>query len=775
MGLFSSKKKTYVASVTYPLGEDDDGRVDYLKFTVLNATMQRRPLGEAITQGYLRGQGVALKSAFRYARDFYFTGVPKSESVFVGSPDTATIYSVLSGIHNGAQIEFVTTMIGTADYVWWAERYLAQTYGYDRVLQQFMQPPQGVVANAVVAYDLEPSGLIRILLQNPGGASTVIDYRPDGLKSMGNYVHSCYRTVQTFQDGQTTVVRDATSGEVSNTSSSTATINRVGETQVTTTTVAVSVSGSTATVVTTKTVVVKSRPKYFIYEIGSGGQPVLDALVETEDLTAPYYPSIPLRVNNKDVTTDEYQEKPQYKTSKKLMRKVGLDIDEVVKQVNTNPSRNDIDFAFVAFGVRLKTESQEGKRYIHRYLQHLRTISTVTKTEYETWKAGFDATPSGGAVKSPSMNVVQIYSEEERANNHDIKLQWNFIDTELLSGTVAADAKIGDVVLSTPGSVSTQALGVDITLDSSLFVSKRQVTADTYEQITIGGWVHENYIYNGKAVTTTAYEGFNDDDEDGFLVPLHAGIVNSTPMREVTDLSYQCMHMVFNCYQIVKQKWYTQSWFKVVIIIVAILIIIFTWGAGTPVAAQMIAGALIGLGIPLAVAIALAATIYVIGMMILMNILTKVSTQVFGEQWGAVIAIVVSFVVMNWGNIAAAASNGFTGIVTAQNLLQATTMLSNAYGAYAQGQMSKTQKEALGLKTEYDKQMEEIENLTKQNLDTSLDMIDIQGYTQASWINLYENLDTFLNRTLLVGSDICSITAGLVDNFTEVGLRLPNT
>lgn len=776
MGLFSSTKKTYVASITYPLGEDDDGRVDYLKYTVLNATIQHRDVGEAISQGYLRGQGIALKSAFRYARDFYADGVPKSESVFVASPDTIAIAAVISSLNQNADIEFVLTMVGTADYVWWAERYLAQNFGYDRVLERFMQPPTGVLENATVAYDLEPNGLIRILLQNPGGGTaTVIDYRPEGLKAMGNYVHAAFRTVRTFNEGDVTTTRPANPDEVSNTSSSTATVDRVGETQTTTTTIAVTVSAGTATVVTSKRVVVKSRPKYFIYEIGSGTHPDLDSLIGIEDLTAPYYPSVPLRVNNKDVTTDEYQEKPLYKTSKKLLRKVGVDIDEVVKQVNTNPSRADIDFAFVAFGVRLKTESQEGKRYIHRYLQHLRTISPVTLDQYNAWQTDFNGRLVGSPVKAPPMNVVQIYSEKDRATNHDIKLQWNFIDTQLKSGTIAPDAKIGDVALSAPGANTVHALGVDIVLDVSLFVSKRQVTVDTYEEITIGGWVHENYIYKGKAVTTTAYEGFKDENEDGFLVPLHAGIIAATPMRELTDLSYQCMHMVFNCYQIVKQKWYTKTWFKVVIVIIAILIIVFTWGTGTPVAAQMIAGVLIGLGIPLSAAIFLAATIYVLGMMILMNILTKVTTKLFGEEWGAVIAAVVAFVAMNYADIAAAVSNGFSTIISAQSLLQATVFVANAYGAYTQGQMSKVQKEALGLQTEYDKQMQEIEDLTKQNLGTNLDMIDIQGYTQASWLNIYENLDTFLSRTLLTGSDICAITAGLIDNFTEVGLRLPNT
>ena len=120
MGLFSSKKKTYVSSVTYPMGEDGEKRVDYLKYTVLNAVMQGRNVGESITQGYLRGQGISLRNAFTYARDKYKDGVPVSAARYYDQPDMDVLGSIIKAQHPGSTLNFLTTVVGSAQFEWYA-------------------------------------------------------------------------------------------------------------------------------------------------------------------------------------------------------------------------------------------------------------------------------------------------------------------------------------------------------------------------------------------------------------------------------------------------------------------------------------------------------------------------------------------------------------------------------------------------------------------------------------------------------------------------------
>lgn len=770
MGIFSSKKKTYVTSVAYPLGEDDGDHTPYLQYTVLNAVMQQRNLADSITQGYLRGQGISLRNAFRYARDHYEHGVPKSSVAFSAVPDIEILRDILEVEHAGYEIVFKETKLGTADYIWWGNDKLAEDYGYDPYLETFETPPTGVDVDAVVAFDIDDANNITALVVNADTSTYQEIFPATGFARMRVYLHAAYQTKLVEVDGPTTTTRAANPGEgyhIETTEEDPTPYVHV------TTQVVTTVDGTTATDVTTITTTTLSRPKIWLYRLGQGTYPLIDAWMGEDDLVSPYYPSIPLRVNNVDVLDEANQDTPLYKTGKKLLNKLGIDIEDLRENINDNEDIDEIDYCYVVFGVNLNAKSQECRRYLFRFFEHLQGISEVNQAEFDAWSPGSNA--------SPPTNILKIYSEQERTQHHDIELQWQYINSSIVAGKVFPGAKINDVDIAMEGTRTEIGIGLDLVLDKSKLVAKKQITSGTYLKMEIVGLTYDNYVYNGKAVSLTAYDAMvtpsGEEEEEGFIIPLNYEIIRNTPMVEVTDLAYQCNHLVFNCYKVVKQKWYQRGIFKIIIVILSILIIVFTWGAGTPAAATLMASAFVGVGLSLTAAIVLAATLYVLGMMILMNIISKASVKLFGEQWGALIGVIASFVAMNWGNITSlansAATNGLSSIITAQTVMQATTFLANAYSAYAQGQLSELAQKAAGLWTDFNEQMKEIERLTELNLDTNADLIDIHGYTQASFIQLFEMPSSFLQRTLLTGSDICGITSGLIENFAAVGVQLP--
>lgn len=779
MGIFSRKKTTYVTSVAYSLGEDDDKRVPYLKQMMLNATLQERPVGEAITQGYLRGQGMSLRNAFHYARDHYTDGVPTSAARYFDQPDLTVLTAILQPKHPGSEIRYLATMIGTGRFEWWAEQYLTEKYGYDRTLKLFVRPPDGVEANANVAYDLETSGVIRILLMNADGATKVIDFRPEGYSKQLGYVQSAYQTAKLFTTRDETTTRPANAGEGDSVSTQVTIIDRVGETQSTVLRTEIDVVAGTATVHVTEKVEIVSRPQYFIYQLGKGTYPTLDALASNEDLVAPYYPSIPLRVNNVDMTNGAKKDTPKYKTSEKLLKKVGVKLDEVADAVRTNPQIGDIDFAFITFGVMLNTTTQEGQRYLYRFFEHLRSISkpnTLTKTPWTTW---FAAVTNNQAAIAPEVNVLEIYSTKDRANNHDIKIQWDYIDTTLKTGVIKPNARPGDVEISMSGTrVQIEMMHVDMTIDSSKLYARKQLDENTYEELEISGLVHENFIYQGKSVVTSAYDAFHDPDDTGFIVPLNQSIVRTMPIREITEVSYQCVHIVFNCYKVVKQKWYQTTLFKIILVIIAVIIIVVTWGAGTPAAVSMLSAAFVAVGVSLLIAQILAALIYVLAMMVIMNILTKVAVKLFGPKWGPIIATVVGLFVgsyANTGSWTAGITNIGTAGLTASNIIMASSTVLNLYGGYMGYQAQQAYAKMGQLEKEYSTRLKTVQDLIDElDAGNHADLIDIQGYQQATWLR-YEPMQQFLDRTLMTGSDVCEITNGLIENFTEVGLQLPTT
>ena len=771
MGLFSGKKKVYVSSVVYPLGEDEGPKKrDFLKYTVLNATMTNAPsIADSLTQGYLKGQGMALRNCFKYARDNYSEGVPVSAAKYLEQPDQDALKALLVTKHPGSTIDVLTLVTGTADFEWWAEQYLAEQFGYDRVQREFERPPTGVDTNAAIAYDLEPNGLVRILLMNAGGATKVVDFRPDnGYQAMADFVHCAYQAVQTFDSGITTEVRAKTPGENDSVSVSVEEVVRAGETQTTTIRITTDVdeTGPNTTVKSSKVVEVRTRPQYFLYRLGAGTYPVLDSWVGGGDLVSPYYPAVPLRRDNKDMLAASQKNTELYKTSKKFLTRLGFDIDDLGDSLNDNEGIKDVDHAYVVFGVSLNTKSQEGKVYLFEFFKYLRGITSAqtTKTAFESWRTAF---LNNEKSSPPQLNMIEVYSTKDRANNYDIKIQWDYIDTQLKSGVIMPNARPGDIDISMSGTRTEFSFrGMDMKMDSSKLYARRQVDEDTYEELEISGLVYDNYIYNGKSVSITAYDAFHDEDEEGFIVPLNQQVLRSMSLRDTTDLAYQCCHMVLNCYKVVKQKWYQTGIFKVILMIIAVVLMYFFPPAGVVLLTTMITSAFV---ISIVIAKIIAVLIYMLAMMIIMNIITRVAPKAFGETWGQVIAVVAMFVASNWSNLSTIAANG----VTAVQVINASTAILNAYGSYAQQKMLDIYKDIGNLVTEYEKKFNELEEMTEKMLGTNTDLLDIQAMTDSTYRFHFEAMDTFLGRTLMTGSNICEITLDQVTNFAGLGLQLP--
>ena len=772
MGLFSSKKKTYVSSVVYPLGEDGADRTDVLKYTVINSVLQERPIGDSIRETFLRGQGISLRNAFTYARDKYTAGLATSVAQISDEPDLVPLVAVLAAQNKGAEILCSTVFVGTAKSDWWAERYLAETYGFDRNTQRFISPPKGVEPDANVAYDMESDGSIQILLMNADGATTILHYRPTDFVRMANYVHCAYQTQRTYENGTTTSTRTASTDEEDSTIVTTDTQERAGETQITTRRTVTTVANGVATVTVTETIQVTSRTQYLLYRLGSGVHPELDNLVTVTPLTSPYFPAVPLRVNNGSMVDKAHQQTAQYKTSKQLLKMVGLNLEDLGKSVEDNPNLKDIDYCFVVFGVRLNTTSPEGKAYLFRFFQYLRSISHVTSAQYKSWEDGYYKKYGESSVGMPTTNSVEIYSPKARADNYDIKLQWQYIDTRLVTGMVKPGASPGTVTVQMGGSKTELDLGNDMVLDASILLVRRQVDANTYEELEIAGLTYENFIYKGKSIIITAHDAMSDPDEDGFIIPLNQADIRAMPLGELTNLAYQCMHIVFNCYKVVKKKWYQTGIFKVVIVVAAIVVVALSWGAGTPAATAMttaafsVAAALGATGILLTY---LAATLYVMSMIVISAILTKVSTEAFGKKWGPIIGMIAAAMVAKIGSPDLTKAPSY---LTASNVIKATSAVTESY---LERQMEGIQKDLVQVQADYKTGMEKIEEMTQKFLGTNVDLIDIQGLTEASWQLQYEHPDDFLTRTLMTGSDVCTITTGMIEHFADVGLWLPVT
>ena len=803
MGLFSSSSKTYVSTVAYPLGNEElADRVDYTKYLVLNSMLQKTDIATTLTRGYMTGGGMKFRAAYRYARDKFTQGLPTSGMLYAASPDRDTIVDILASRTDG-DIYLNTAALAIADFTFWAERYLAQEFGYDRLSGVFTRPPDGVEADATVTYDIERSGVIRILLMNADASVKELSFTPKDLSSGQLYLHSVYQVVQGFPTEITTETRPSIVGDAAGSVTTVTTVERVNEIQETKTITVTSITGTDTTIRVEKTVRTLSRPKYFLYRVGAGTYPAIDAWRSNGVTSSPFYPSVPMRVDNVDYTAESRESTKLYKTSKKLLGYAGVEFEDIAEKLRDNKDIKEVDFAFVQFGVALNTKLPEGKKYVYRFFEMLQNQSAVSKAQMDAWEAEHANVPAemeaeagdpdeagtrvpgegftSSGYSSPPSNKLMIQDPDYGQQTAALKLsiEWQWADTTVHSGTVAAGAKPGDCTVGVTGSVDQIPIMGGFVLDKSVIYACRQIDADTYEKITISGLVYTNHVYQDKTVIITAYDAMTKADEEGFILPLSHQIFREMGMRDSTQLSFECLHLVLNCYQIVKKKWYQKGIFKILLVIVAVVITVISMGNGTPATAAMISAATtvsLALGVSGIIAAFIVATATVLAGMVLTSLLTPALIDVFGEKWGRVLAIVATALTMNFAMTGSALGSFANAPLNATTLIQGTSAVLNLYGAYNQGALAELDVGGTmeKLKSEYDTQMEEIERLTREFLNPGSNLIDIDGFIQATAITM-ESPKDFLARTLLTGSDVAAISIGQIENFVDVGLQLPNT
>ncbi|MCF8861589.1 hypothetical protein KIP58_21615, partial [Xanthomonas campestris pv. campestris] len=126
MGLFSSKKLTYVSSVAYNMAGAEEERPSYIKSLVLkNITSDTQDsLATTLRYGYLGGPQMDFRSFYRWTRDNYpSVGLPSAEINGFENINNAVVTSQLPAVPGWVPYLQLAEPIG-ADYTAWAEQYI---------------------------------------------------------------------------------------------------------------------------------------------------------------------------------------------------------------------------------------------------------------------------------------------------------------------------------------------------------------------------------------------------------------------------------------------------------------------------------------------------------------------------------------------------------------------------------------------------------------------------------------------------------------------------
>jgi hypothetical protein len=544
----------------------------------------------------------------------------------------------------------------------------------------------------------------------------------------------------------------------------------------------------------------------FIYPLGSGNA-VLDAMFNPPANMGTFFPYIPVRIDNKMVS-DTYQPEVYSMAKRAYKRATGKRFDDLIDKINDNESIGDIDYAYVVFGVSANVAEVSAKKYIWAFFQSImdsasfsRHAYTQFKTkwaeaqasqqDYADWVAGGG---TGGAapvvIPFPPLPIqsIEIKTSNTSSLNFDMLISWNGVESSFGTGLVDPAHKVGDIWWKINGA-DTFSQTISTTQDPTVlpFVTSHQVPNVTlywqvdennWKALTLYGLKHQNFIYNGKSVDISITDAINDTEESGFIIPLNAEIYKSMSLTDATQMATACVYLVFNCYQVVKQKWYQTGLFQIVMIIIIIVITVLSWGTATGPATAAYGAIGAAIGLTGTAAIIAGFVISMIAAMILMKLIGIAAKAAFGDKVGAIVSAVASIVMIVYGAGVANGggfAEGVSQLTSPQNLLAITNAVGDGIVQYQQAEISDIAQQTQDMLGQYNTQMKAVADKYADTFGSGVTLIDPLAVTEASTSShamVIEPPSAFLNRTLMTGSDIAELNSTLISEFTSLTLDI---
>lgn len=551
----------------------------------------------------------------------------------------------------------------------------------------------------------------------------------------------------------------------------------------------------------------------FIYQYGTGNA-VLDAMFAVPEGEQIFFPIIPFRVDNEFISSTNYPE--IYEESKKALKKAstGGKYDKIVDQIADNENLDDIDYAYAVFGVSMNVKEVACREYIYRFFKAILEQEGVDGNgAYNAWKLEWNAadaslknwntwkeaqsdpsnplagTPEPAKIPYPAMTLrqIKVRADGDSPLDYHVSVEWNAIIENEFTGTGKPGAKKGDLWFSigTPDLFTEEGYvggvwGALTNMAVNNITLYWQDEVDSYRCLVIRGLKYYNFVYKGKHIVIDAEDALKDTEESGFIIPLHEGIYRSMPLKSSTQMATACMFLVFNCYEIHKKKWYQTGVFAVVIVIIIIVIAIFfpPSGAGAAGGGGLLgANAAVGaaLGLTGAAAIIVGAIANAIAAMLLVSLIQRGAVAVFGEKWGTIIGAIAAVIALNVGTAMAngqAMSAGFANMMRAENLLQLTSTGIDAYARYVNISTKGILEETAKIEDSYKVESEAIAQQFADTFGVNRGIIDPMSLTDAArYPAIAEGPGSFLERTLLVGSEIADLSLEMLNNFADMTLN----
>lgn len=761
MGLFSRDETIYVSSVIYPLGLELDKIPDMIEAAVIGSKMRNQSTPVAIKKTIIDGLGIKLRQAYAYAAKSYYSGLPIGLAHISNSADPDVIAALtleyLKALYAPTAIELKSvSLVRTTNHQTIVHQQVEAEYNYDFALQRVHTSVFGLPVDSTLVLSALPDDLIN----HPDAYGWRLTFtKPD-------------TTIVTFDEWYSKTLFSADDDLIKSRLFIELSVGS-GQTQ----TISYTEGGSDA------------QLNLFLSNVSTNGSGT--------------FPGLVLKKNNR--WFDEWQfhstagsPPPEsvwkgtssYKTSKVYARKLGVDIAPLITQIKENPDEGQIDYVFVQPGTKIASPNQCAHEYHWNYFNRLRLSLPDNKPLFDAWyeKIPTYTDPKYNWITVKSVNIcpsqsISITDPETAGSCVNMEIAWRYMTYEEKVGTLAQPYETE--VARDPDSVKEVTYGKGkgrqrITYDFTKFYIRKRLTESTYAELLIVGLWHENYVYKGKYVSSGVWDAFNDPDGDfgtGFLIPLEMETYLTLSGREQLQLAQEALHIVFNCYKVVKEKWYQTGFFQFVVMAVGFVLTVVSFGSLGPTVGAIygaIQGALpatLSLAAAAAIATVLTAIVVaavVVGVQYIAVEAGEWAAEQWGPVWGAIVQVVVT-VALTWGigQLGQMYLNTpITPMTLSQQMMSAASFIFAGLSSYTQYEMELIQEEwnkwNAGAE-ERESQMKQLEQLWEENFPE-------MKLPAQMWFAPMEKMEDWLIRTQSTTDTLVNRLIAPVEFMSEITL-----
>lgn len=724
MGFFSGETKIYVGtSIARVI--PDEYIISSVKTGSLQSIIHKGRADEYIMEEAIKGLATRGGRYFRYGRDTYVFGLPKS-NVIAPLSGALEVQDVLETIE-GVPITLGYSFSGMLNYAHIARKVLVSTYDYDAITDELVS--LSAIKGATVT-------LAKIILR---GSSTKLQALPPEVftahtGSVAVEVDAGISTIGLDIRYEWTVFEYNTTTHVFENVVHTEDVTVTNDLTIPAYDVNADYFHAEYTV--------GGVTKYWEYRIGAGTYPTLDGIYEDEYTeNGSFFPWVYFRYNA--VSMDADPESTEYLHSKRLFEILNVNYAETVATIHTNPGIGDVQQAFLYAAVPALSSNKVDSEYLFKFFSVAYANEGGTPTALS--RAAFEASLEYTTTSTPHANVIRDARMSTVLTHGGI---WKRIVTGVIGpvGFYKNEAEMlnyGQELPDREGGLFT----MDREISAHYYM--KQISETQYEEIQVLGLalkyrVYGNYMTVGNLNTETQI----------LLIPLDMSIVETFSLVKREELYARSLHYVFNSMVMEELEWYETGIFQDLLMITAIVVTVISVGATF----QAI-GAALALGtitVTQAVVIILVDTVYLM--------LEQLAFKLFVKAVGIENAFIIAVFAIIRGVYVGLQAETFKGFfANAERMLKISCNLMTS----AAKDMQETLKE-LSL------ELEEFQAYAKEQFDMLKEVEKSLTSNNAlqPMMLLGESPQEFYSRTIH-GENIGMIPIHMVRQYVDNLLRLP--